>query len=127
MVVICILALIFSFTDLGLLIFVALLTYQGIIMIFPTLMFGLFWKRANKEGAIAGLVAGTTVSMGLSLINPSFIQTWGWSAGIYGLAVSVLITWLFGYIKEPSQRAEKLWQDIATARQQAVQAKIDLG
>lgn len=114
--VICAIALIFSFTDIGLLIFVALLTYQGVIMIFPALMFGLFWKRANKEGALAGMIVGTVVSMGLTLINPAFIGKWGWTPGMYGLLAAVLITWLLGYIKEPSEKVEKLWRDISVAK-----------
>ncbi len=115
-VVICALALCFAYADLGLLIFIALLTYQGIIMIYPPLMFGLFWKRANKEGALTGMIAGTGVSMVLTLVNPPFINNWGWTPGMYGAAVAVLIVWLSGFMKPPTAHVEQLWQDIEKAK-----------
>lgn len=118
-VVICAAALAFAYTDIGLLIFVALLTYQGIIMIFPTLMFGLFWKRANKEGALIGMIVGTAISMILTLANPGFIGKWGWTPGMYGIIAAVLIVWLSGYFKPPTEHVERLWQDIEDAKSRA--------
>ncbi len=119
---ICALALLFATTDLGLLIFIALLTYQGIVMIFPPLMFGLFWKRANKEGALIGMLGGTAVSMILTLVNPPFIGQWGWTPGMYGVVVGVLIVWLSGFIKPPTPHAEQLWKDIEMAKKRAIAA-----
>jgi SSS family solute:Na+ symporter len=54
------------------LIFLALLTYQGMIMLFPVVMLGLYWRRANKEGALAGFLGGTTLSFVLTIVNPRF-------------------------------------------------------
>ncbi len=113
---ICALAIIGALASTGLLIFWALFTYQGIIMIFPVVVFGLFWKRANKYGALTGMIAGTALSMILTLANPPFLAAWGWTTGMYGLALAFLITWIFGFFKKPDAHVEKLWQDIEDAK-----------
>lgn len=113
---ICAIALVFANIDVGLLIFVALLTYQGIVMIFPALVLGLFWRRANKEGALASLIGGTIISMGLTFINPPFIAQWGWTPGMYGLAAAFLIMWIFGYLRPEEPQVTQMWQDIEDAK-----------
>lgn len=122
-VVISILALIAASVDLGLLIFIALLTYQGIIMLFPVIMLGLYWRRANKEGAMLGLIAGTVISMTLSVINPSFIANSGWSAGFYGLFVTTLIIVVAGFVKEPTPYVNNLFEEIKEAKKRARKLK----
>ena len=110
-VVISLISLLFGTADLGLMVFLALFTYDGIILLFPVVILGLFWKRANKEGAIIGLIAGTALSMFLRFFNPIFINSWGWQPGVYGLILSFIIMIVAGYMKSPSVFAEKLWED----------------
>ena len=124
--VICGVALLLASMDIGLLIFVALLTYQGIIMLFPVVMLGLFWKRANKEGVIVGLIAGTVVSMYLTLANPAFIGGFGWTAGMYGAGICWLSVWLFGYLKPPTEHVERLWADIKESKEAAAARRSQL-
>ena len=74
---------------------------------FPALVMGIFWKRANKIGAIAGIIAG----LGLCLYYmvhtyPTFIQWFGttpitkwWglepiSAGLFGVPVGIVTIWI---------------------------------
>ena len=109
-VVISLISLLFGTADLGLMVFLALFTYDGIILLFPVVILGLFWKRANKEGAIIGLIAGTALSMFLRFFNPIFINRWGWQPGVYGLILSFIIMIVAGYMKSPSVFAEKLWE-----------------
>ncbi|MCM3568111.1 sodium:solute symporter [Neobacillus mesonae] len=110
-VIISILSLFFGTLDLGLMVFLALFTYDGITLLFPVVALGLFWKRANKEGAITGLIAGTALSMFLRFFNPSFIDSLGWQPGVYGLILSILIMVVAGYAKSPSIFDEKLWKE----------------
>ncbi|MGK7377646.1 sodium:solute symporter family transporter [Planococcus sp. 1R117A] len=92
-------SLLFGTADLGLMVFLALFTYDGIILLFPIVILGLYWKRANKEGAIIGLIAGTALSMFLRFFNPSFIEGWGWQPGVYGLILSFAVMITAGYMK----------------------------
>lgn len=100
----------------GLLIFWALLTYQGMIMLFPVVLLGLYWRRANKEGALVGFIAGTVVAMGLYLTKPAFIAGLGWSEGVYGLIVCLALMVIFGYLKPEADHVQSMWEDIAEAR-----------
>jgi SSS family solute:Na+ symporter len=100
----------------GLLIFWALLTYQGMIMLFPVVLLGLYWRRANKEGALIGFIAGTVVAMGLYLTKPAFIAELGWSEGVYGLFVSLALMLVFGYLKPEAEHVQGMWEDIEEAR-----------
>ena len=102
--------------DVGALINIALLSYQGIIMIFPVVILGLYWKRANKEGALAGMIIGTIVSMTLTVTEPAFITNLGWSAGVYGLVTTTVIMLIAGYAKPVETHVEDLWNDIEIAR-----------
>jgi PAS domain S-box-containing protein len=57
----------FSLVDIGLIAFVAVLQFA------PATLGGLFWKRANKAGALAAMTAGSLV-WAYTLILPAFIR-----------------------------------------------------
>ena len=69
---------------------------------FPPLVLGVFWKRANKAGAIAGMIAGLGVCMYYMLRTYPFFTNMGvpkmdlWfnlnpiSAGVFGLPIGIL-------------------------------------
>ncbi|MCX7859940.1 MAG: cation acetate symporter, partial [Chloroflexus sp.] len=67
--------------------------------IFPVLVLGIFWRRANSYGAVAGMISGFLVTAGymtLTYIMPEW-ALFGISssaAGIFGLPVNFLVTWL---------------------------------
>jgi len=63
--------------------------YGSIVQFAPLVYGGLYWRKASKQGAIAGLVAGVLVNTYLQVIlkkNPL-----GINAGIWGLLVNLLI------------------------------------
>jgi cation/acetate symporter len=64
---------------------------------FPIVLLGIFWKRANGPGAIAGIIGGLVVCifyMAMNYINPAFnilgISHLG--AGVFGLIVNFALT-----------------------------------
>ncbi len=65
---------------------------------FPALVLGVFWKRANKLGAIAGMLGGLTVCMYYMYITYPFfgVNAPKWwdiepiAAGIFGIPVGIL-------------------------------------
>ena len=89
---------------------------------FPALVMGIFWKRASKWGAIAGIIAG----LGLCLYYmvhtyPTFIEWFGttpitkwWglepiSAGLFGVPVGILTIWIVSLLTPaPSAEVQEL-------------------
>jgi cation/acetate symporter len=72
--------------------------------IFPLFLLGIWWSGSNKQGAIAGLIAGGLVStlaltyfiagkMGVQLPAHEFISYWfgAWYFGIIGAPLSIII------------------------------------
>lgn len=66
---------------------------------FPVLVLGIFWKGATSRGAAAGMLSGllvTVIYMGVNYTFPT-ISLFGighGAAGIFGVAVNFLVTWL---------------------------------
>lgn len=101
----------------GQLVFLALMTYQGMIVLSPVVLLGLYWQRANKFGAIVGFLLGMLVSFGLTLTEPQFIQTYGWTPGVYGFLTTLSIMLISGFLQPVENHVGKLWRDIAIAKQ----------
>lgn len=57
-----------------LLVDVGLISFAAILQFVPVLIGGLFWKCANKQGAIAGMLAGFVIWF-FTLIVPQFVNT----------------------------------------------------
>lgn len=98
------------------LVFLALMTYQGMIVLSPVVLLGLYWKRANKIGAVGGFLAGMTVSFSLTLIDPAFIHTYGWTPGVYGFLTTLSIMLITGFMRPVEPHVEQLWQAISDSK-----------
>ena len=92
--------------------------------IFPVLFLGIFYKRLNKEGAIAGMLSGLIVTLSyiifFKFINPELNTAENWIFGIspegfgflgmfinFGIAIFVS-----AFFKAPPQRVYDLVEDI---------------
>ncbi|MCM2327223.1 MAG: cation acetate symporter [Lysobacter sp.] len=89
---------------------------------FPALVMGIFWKRASKWGAIAGIIAGLGVCLYYMVHTyPTFIQWFGttpitkWfgldpiSAGVFGVPVGILTIWIVSLLTPaPSKDVQEL-------------------
>jgi cation/acetate symporter len=85
---------------------------------FPALVLGVFWKRANKAGAIAGMVAGLGICLYYMLHTyPQFILWFGttrmdlwWgiapiSAGVFGVPVGLLTIFVVSLLTPAPDRS----------------------
>lgn len=93
---------------------------------FPVLVMGIFNKRMNRTGAIAGMIAGICFTAGYILwfkfINPelSTPENWLWGIspegiGAIGMAINFLIANIFqAFAPAPSENIQKLIEDIRT-------------
>ena len=67
-----------------------LLSFAAAAQFAPPILFGLYWKQANRAGALAGLMAGFAV-WGYTLLLPAFARS-GWidigfvEQGLFGVA-----------------------------------------
>src|SRR5918996_3429196 len=76
---------------------------------FPALVMGIFWKRANKQGAIAGMIAGFLTALVLLVIG----RNWGIyilgvreiSAGLFGVPVGFIVIWAVSLMYPPPPAA----------------------
>lgn len=109
-------ALVGAYAREGQLVFLALMTYQGMIVLSPVVLLGLYWRRANRIGAIAGFLVGMVVSFGLTLTEPAFLTTYGWTPGVYGFLTTLAIMLVAGLLQPVAPHVDTLWLDIALAR-----------
>ena len=78
---------------------------------FPALVLGIFWQGANRAGAVAGMLAGLSVTVYYMLVHGQWARaTFGlggtelWfgiqpiSAGVFGVPVGMLVTFLVSYM-----------------------------
>src|SRR5450756_3205517 len=78
--------------------------YGSIVQFVPLVYGGLYWKKASKQGAIAGLIAGVFVNTYLQVILK--ITPRHNHAGIWGLLVNLVIFIVVSMIFKPSNKAD---------------------
>jgi cation/acetate symporter len=81
---------------------------------FPIVLLGIFWKRANGPGAIAGIVGGLVVTityMVTNYFNPTFnvLGITHLGSGIFGMPVAFLLCYVVSKMTaEPSKEVQDL-------------------
>jgi cation/acetate symporter len=81
---------------------------------FPILVLGIFWRRTNGVGAVAGMLSGLAVTTGYMVLNylyPEFsiLGITHVAAGVFGMPVNFLVTWLVSRsTAPPSAEAQAL-------------------
>ena len=73
---------------------------------FPILVLGIFWKRANGHGAVAGMISGLLVTLAYMLLNawnPDFniLGITNVAAGIFGVPVNFIVTYTVSKLTAP--------------------------
>ena len=65
---------------------------------FPALVMGIWWKRTNKAGALAGMVAGLAVTLfymiGSRFYGMSWFGTATVASGVFGLPLGFIVIWI---------------------------------
>ncbi|MDZ7719593.1 MAG: sodium:solute symporter family protein [Balneolaceae bacterium] len=95
---------------------------------FPVILMGIFFKRMNKEGAIAGMIAGITLTASyiiyFTFINPELNNAEHWWFGIspegigtLGMILNFVVALtVMKFTKEPPQDIQDLVEDIRIPR-----------
>lgn len=86
----------------------AVMAYQGIIQIAVPQFLGLFWKRGNKQGAIAGMVVGFLTAVILEFNFPESLPwAYGLTSGALALVVNLTVYVAAAYLLPNSQEEQK--------------------
>src|SRR5690606_31990716 len=85
---------------------------------FTAPVLGIFWKRANKAGAVAGMLVGFGLTL-YYLVNVKFLGMTPWfgikdvSAGIFGIPLGFITIVVVSLLtKEPSQETKDMVEDL---------------
>lgn len=84
---------------------------------FPALVFGIFWKRLNRQGAIAGMVVGLLVTILYIYLNKtsgfSILGIQHTASGVFGLIANLIVAYIVTMITPPpSEKVQKLVEEI---------------
>jgi len=75
---------------------------------FPALVMGIWWKRTNKAGALAGMISGLAVTLfymiGSRFYGMSWFGTATVASGVFGLPVGFLVTWVVSLLTPAPDR-----------------------
>jgi SSS family solute:Na+ symporter len=83
-------ALLFALRFPGALVNLLLIGYNGVTQFFPGVVLGLFWRRASREGVLAGLVTG--IAIVVILVFGKHDPFLGMNAGFVALLANALVT-----------------------------------
>jgi len=93
---------------------IAILAYQGIVQLAVPMFFGVFWKRGNKQGAMAGMIVGFGLAVYLELIFPGYLPwAFGLTSGVLALIVNLVIyvaaAFLWPHSRDEQMRVDALF------------------
>jgi len=75
--------------------------YGSIVQFFPICIAMFFWPRANKQGAIAGLLTGTAINYYITFSKVSFYDI---NSGVWGLIGNTIVLIIVSLLTEPQSR-----------------------
>ncbi|HVI27601.1 sodium:solute symporter family protein [Hansschlegelia sp.] len=99
----------------------AVLAYQGIIQLAIPQFLGIFWRKGNREGAIAGMIVGFVTAVGLELAYGGQLPFgYGLTSGCFGLATNLAVYVALAYLlprsDEESRRIDGLFAAVGRPR-----------
>jgi cation/acetate symporter len=96
---------------------------------FPALVMGIWWKRANRAGAIAGMLVGLGVTLFYMIASRFYGMTWFGTAtvasGVFGIPLGFLTIWIVSLLTEaPSKEMQDLVTEIRYPKSGGVVRKL---
>ncbi|MBP7588696.1 MAG: cation acetate symporter [Thermoanaerobaculia bacterium] len=99
---------------------------------FPALVMGIWWKRTNKAGALAGMVSGLAVTLfymiGSRFYGMSWFGTATVASGVFGLPVGFLVTWIVSLLTPaPDKETQDLVMSVRYPKTGSASVAINAG
>jgi SSS family solute:Na+ symporter len=103
------------------LIVLALISYQGIVQLAPTLFFGIFWRRGTSRAAVASMVTGFVLAALLQGFFPDSVPalgglTSGVVAAVVNTVVYVIVSLAVPARPQEAQRVSELFDMVREHR-----------
>ena len=88
---------------------IAITIYEGIIQFVPLIIFGIFWRRANKWSVGIGFAVGVFIAIVIGVFPDSFTWLGGWTGGPVGFVVNIIINVILGFAIKKESHVDKLF------------------
>ena len=102
-------ALAIALCDLPNLYDIAIVAYECIAQVVPMVVLSMYWKRSNKYGAGLGFIIGAVVTVAMTMTGATVL---GFSGGVCGLVVNVLVHFICGFIFPRDKDVEEMFEVI---------------
>lgn len=112
-----IVVMLISMMDLPNLATIAIALYEGIVQIIPLILFGIFWKRANKWSVGIGYVTGLVIAVSIAAFPAAFPWVGGWTGGIFGFIVNIIINIVLGYAIKKQAYVDELFHVVESYKE----------
>jgi SSS family solute:Na+ symporter len=96
---------------------ISLVMYDCSVQAFPAIFIGLFWKRANLPGVAIGFVVGCVFSLLGNFFPATIAWAGGWSGGIVGVFLNLLIVYICGYTCKRYDRVDEIFDTVKTYKE----------
>lgn len=96
---------------------IAIMIYEGVVQIIPLVLFGIFWKRANKWSVGLGYVLGLAVALIVAFLPETFAFFGGWTGGIIGLLVNLAVNIVLGFAMKKEAYVDELFAVVNNYRE----------
>lgn len=107
-------AVLLAFKAPNMLVNLLLTGYAGVTQLFPAVLFGLFWPRVTRAGAIAGIASGIGA---VALIHTYKLSVpLGMNMGFFALLVNLVVTVLVSLATSPDEERARRFLEVLSQR-----------
>ena len=99
------------------LMFIVIAIYDCCVQIFPMVFFGLYWRRANIQGAAIGFAIGSLFALSGNFFPETVAWAGGWTGGAIGLALNILAVIICGYVFKKPDYVDDMFDMLKTYKE----------
>ncbi len=110
-ILIIIACIIFANLRLDLIAVLSSMASGGLLVMAPTIIGSLFWKRSTTEGALISMIIGGPFTAALYIAGEAYYPL-GWWPSFWGLIITTIIFVVVSLLTEPPEKAEKFVEEV---------------